>query len=282
MAIGRYRVTGLRDRDFRLDGGAMFGVVPRVLWERLEPADPADHTIPLATRPLLIEGAPCGPIVVEPGFGSNYNEKAARNYRIGETYTIQRSLTECGVDPADVRLVALTHLHFDHCGAAITTGGNGERAPLFPRATHWVPQVEIDVCLRGDSLRAPSYDPAAARTLQEAGLLEGFSEAERSMAPGITIHRLGGHSDGVCIVTIADAGRVLCFWSDVVPTRHHVHPRTIMAYDLNAEASFAVRKPWIERACAEHWINALYHDPVCGFVQFTHESGKWGYLTIPE
>src|SRR5262245_12631328 len=274
IEVGPYRVTSLRDRDFRLDGGAMFGVVPRVLWSKLEPPDPVDNTVPIATRPLLIEGAPCGPIVVEPGLGGDFSAKGKAIYRVGEATTIAGSLAQRGLRPEDVRVVALTHLHWDHAGAAVVGEGDAA-APLFPGARHVVPRVEVDACLAGDSLRRASYRPEIARVLLERGLLDPFDGATHALAPGITMHRLGGHSDGVCVVTVESGGRTLCFWADVVPTRNHVNPYYVMAFDLDAASSYAVRRPWIERAEREGWTNALYHDPVAPFWRFRREGNRW-------
>jgi glyoxylase-like metal-dependent hydrolase (beta-lactamase superfamily II) len=275
-AIGRYRVTGLRDRDFRLDGGAMFGVVPRVIWQALEPPDPEDHTVPLATRPLLIEGAACGPIVLEPGIGGAWDVKRKRIHRIADAPTVEASLADAGLSADDVRVVLLTHFHWDHAGASVKEDSNGRLTPVFPRARHVVPRVELDACLARDGLRRASYRAEIAETLAGAGLLDPFEGDALDVAPGVRLHRLGGHSDGVCVATIEDGGEVLAFWSDVVPTRHHVNPLYIMAYDQNAERSHAVRRPWIERAAAEGWINALYHDPLHGFVRFTRAIDRWG------
>ena len=129
ISIGPYRVRGLRDRDFRLDGGSMFGVVPRVLWEKLEPPDPKDHTVSLATRPILIEGAACGPILVEPGIGGRWEAKPKAIYRIADAPTVEGSLREAGLAAGDVRVVVLTHFHWDHAGAAVTKDRSGAAIP---------------------------------------------------------------------------------------------------------------------------------------------------------
>lgn len=281
IRVGPYRVRGLRDRDFRLDGGAMFGVVPRVLWEKLEPPDPADHTIPLATRPLLIEGAPCGPILVEPGIGGRWGAKQKAIYRIADAPTVEGSLAAAGLAPQDIAVVVLTHFHWDHAGAATVARQGGEAIPTFPRARHVVPQVEMEACLAQDSLRKASYRADDARALLGAGLLDPFDGDELVLAPGVAVRRLGGHSDGVCVVTVESQGKTACFWSDVVPTRHHVHPLYLMAYDLDARASYAARRPWIERAAAEGWIGALYHDPLVPFARFAREGERWRADPLP-
>jgi len=259
----------------------MFGVVPRALWQKLEPADPADHTIPLATRPLLIEGAECGPIVVEPGIGGRWDAKSKRIYRIEEKPTIAESLAERGLSPDDIRVVVLTHLHWDHAGAATIDDGHGRAIPQFRRARHVVPRVELEVCLSGDSLRRASYRKEDATALLDAALLDPFDGAELEVAPGVTVHSVGGHSDGVCVVTVDGGGQRACFWSDVVPTRNHVHPLYLMAYDLNAAKSYEVRKPLIERAESERWINALYHDPLHAWVTFARDGEKWRAEPVP-
>lgn len=275
IELHHYRVSTVRDRDFRLDGGAMFGVVPRVLWEKLEPPDPVDHTVPLATRGLLIEGAAGGPILIEPGIGDRWSEKSRSIFKINDSRNINNSLRGLGLAPEDVRTVILTHFHLDHAGAAVTTDTFGACAPRFTRARHVVAKIELDACLCGEGARRASYRSDDASTLRTAGLLDTFDGAALEVAPGIVVHRVGGHSPGVCIVTINDGGRTVCFWSDVVPTRNHIHPFYIMAYDADAEESYRVRRPWIERAVSEKWVNCLYHDPSLDFVRFEREGERF-------
>lgn len=253
----------------------MFGVVPRVIWERLEPPDPVDATVPLATRPLLIEGAACGPILVEPGIGRRWNEKARQIFKINNSRDVVQDLEQFGVGPASIRIVILTHFHLDHAGAAVESSPEGGCRPVFPHARHLAHQSEIDACLSGEGVRRASYRAEDARTLLQFNLLDAFTESELHVTPEITIHTLGGHSDGVSIVMIRDGGQTVCFWSDVVPTRNHVNPFYVMAFDANAEKSYHVRRPWIERAVAERWINALYHDPKMDFAQFTRNGDRW-------
>ncbi|MBI3819341.1 MAG: MBL fold metallo-hydrolase [Planctomycetes bacterium] len=279
LTIGRYRVTGLRDRDFRLDGGAMFGIVPRVIWEKLEPPRSNDYTVPIATRPLLVEGAKCGPILIEPGIGGRWDARARKIYQIDESRNILNSLEQAGMEPGKIRCVVLTHFHLDHAGAAIRCDA---AAPEFVNARHWIPKIELEVSLARDSARRASYRPDDAEILLNGGLLDTFDSETLKIDEGITIHQIGGHSDGVSIITIEGGGDTLCFWSDVVPTRNHVNPNYIMAYDLNVQKSFEVRRRWIQRAVDGNWIGALYHDPEIDFVYFKKDGGAWSHAPLSQ
>ncbi|HEX9792492.1 MAG TPA: MBL fold metallo-hydrolase [Planctomycetota bacterium] len=256
VQVGRFRVRALRDADLWLDGGAMFGVVPRPVWEPLAPPD-ARHRVRLATTPYLVEdGATI--TVIEPGIGRRWNAKERDRYRIESDggRDLLASLAAAGVAPAAVDHVLMTHAHWDHLGAAVGADG----APVFPNATHWLPETELRAALDPDALRRASYRHEDVQPLQAAGLLRTFGSEGCEPLPGVRMHPVGGHSDAVCLVTLADRGATACFWADVLPTRHHAPLAWIMAYDQNAERSFAVRNEWIPRAAAEGWTCLLYHD----------------------
>jgi len=277
VRVGRFRVRALRDGIFALDGGAMFGVVPRVLWEKLTPVN-ADHTIPLATTPYLVEDGEAR-IVIEPGIGRRWNEKERRMFHIEHPpgFGLPESLRAAGVEPETVTHCLMTHLHWDHIGAAVGPDGR----PVLSNAAHWTPAIERKVAAARDSLRRASYRVEDFEPLEEAGLLHTF-EGSVEPVPGIEMLELGGHSDGVSIVHIRDGGATACFWADVVPTANHVHLPFIMAYDLDARKSFAVRSEWIPRAAREGWINLLYHDPATPIGTFAFDGRRYSLSTVPE
>jgi glyoxylase-like metal-dependent hydrolase (beta-lactamase superfamily II) len=258
IQAGEWRVTALSDGTMRLDGGSMWGVVPKSIWSKLTPPD-EDNTIELALRPFLLERG-AWRVVLEPGIGDRWEEKWSAIYRFDRRATVQLSLAALGLEPEDVTHVVASHCHFDHCGAWVVERG-GELAPLFPNARHFAPQVEIDVALRPDHVRRASYRPADVEPLLGAGRLEGYA-GPCELLPGLHAHEAGGHCDAVHVITVNEGGpgATAIFWADVVPTTHHVQPAYIMAYDIDVPRSFASRSRWIERAADAGWIGLFYHD----------------------
>lgn len=261
LRAGAWDLFPLLEGRMRLDGGAMWGVVPAALWRKLTPPD-ADNTIELALRPVLARrGADV--VLIEPGIGSRWDAKQRALYRIDARPGIAAALAEHGLAPEDVTHVLATHCHWDHIGAWVVERA-GELAPAFARARHFAPRVEIERCLTAEHARRGSYRPADVRPLLDAGLLAGYA-GEFELLPGLVAHVLGGHSEGVSVVTFGlDAHRAdappAIFWSDVVPTRHHAQPPYIMAFDIDVETSFRVRSEWLERAAAGGWSCLYYHD----------------------
>lgn len=274
--VGRFRIRALRESNFALDGGAMFGVVPRALWQKLTPVND-DHTIPLACNCFLIEDGE-HVLLIEPGMGQRWSEKHRTMYRIEHPQgSLQQVLRSAGRKPEEVTHVLMSHAHFDHIGAACGEDG----LPLFKNAQHFLPESEKFAALTPSHLRRASYRAEDLQPIIDADLLCTFS-GEREVIPGITVHELGGHSDGTSVITIEDNGLTACFWGDVVPTRNHVALPFIMAYDINAEKSFTVRSAWIAKACENAWVNLLYHDPEHPIVRFATENGRYAWAPFGE
>jgi hypothetical protein len=196
IQIGDWRITALLDGTMRLDGGAMWGVVPRVLWARMTP--PAeDNTIQLSLRPFLLERGDLR-VVLEPGIGGHLDEKWRRIYAIDRTTTLESSLRAAGLAPEDVTHVIASHCHFDHCGGWLTQRG-GELVPLFPRAEHRAPRIEIAAAKEPGPVRADGYDARNVRVIERAGLLhayEGDAELPRPRATEAAI------TDASSVITV--------------------------------------------------------------------------------
>ena len=270
VQVGDFRIVALSDVNFALDGGAMFGVVPRVMWQRLTPVND-DHTIPLATNPFLIEGNGVR-IVIEPGMGQRWGERQKTMFHIDHSggFELSESLRAAGVQPEEVTHCLMTHCHFDHIGAACDADGE----PVFANAQHWTPKIEKEATLAAAHLRKASYRLEDLQPLMDADLLHTF-QGQHEIVPGVTMIELKGHSEGVSIVKIESQGQVAVFWSDVVPTRNHVHLPFIMAYDLNAGDSWEVRNEWIPRAAEEGWTALLYHDPIAPIGKFGFDGKRY-------
>jgi glyoxylase-like metal-dependent hydrolase (beta-lactamase superfamily II) len=255
---GEWTLTALADGYLRLDAGGMWGVVPKALWAEMTPPA-ADNTILIALRPFLaVRGGDV--VVVEVGLGTRWDAKLRRIYQMLPTETLEGTLGALGVAPGDVTHVVASHCHWDHIGAAVTR--RGERLePLFPNARHLAPAVEIEIAKRPGHARAASYRAEDVVPLEERGLLAGY-EGTAELLPGLRAHVLGGHSDGVAVITFNEdgPGETAIFWSDVVPTTHHVQPAYIMAYDIDVVRSFEQRSAWLARAAREGWTGLFYHD----------------------
>ena len=258
VRAGEWEITALSDGHLRLDGGSMWGVVPAAMWRAWTPPA-ADNTILLALRPFLaVRGEDV--VVVEVGVGQRWEEKWRRIYQILATETLASTLAACGIAPGDVTHVVASHCHWDHVGAQVVERG-GKLEPLFPNARHFAPGVEIAIAKKPGHARAPSYRAEDVAPIEAHGMMTPYAGTFEPV-PGLRCHVLGGHSDGVAVITLNEGGpgETAIFWSDVVPTTHHIQPPYIAAYDIDVPRSFEVRSEWIERAASSGWIGLFYHD----------------------
>jgi len=279
LTVGPWRVTALLDGTMRLDGGGMWGVVPRTLWAAMTPPD-EDNTIRLALRPFLLEREGWR-VVLEPGIGGHLDPKWEAIYRVERTTTLRSSLAALGLAPADVTHVVASHCHFDHVGGWIERGPDGVLRPLFPGAVHRAPRAEIAAARSLEPVRKGGYRAEDVRTVEEAGLLEPY-EGDEELLPGLVAHEAAGHSDGVSVITLNEdgPGETAIFWADVVPTSHHVQPAYIMAYDLDVPRSYASRSRWLERAAAGSWLGLFYHDDHHAFGRVRREGRRYAFEPV--
>jgi glyoxylase-like metal-dependent hydrolase (beta-lactamase superfamily II) len=276
VQAGEWRITALTDGFLRLDGGSMWGVVPKNLWAKMTPPL-EDNTILLALRPFLVERGDVK-AVIEVGIGERWEEKWQAIYHMDRTTTLADSVRACGLELEDVTHVIASHCHFDHIGAQVVER-DGKLVPLFPNAEHHAPKIEIEVCKHPDHVRRASYRPEDILAIEEAGLLHAY-EGDAEIVPGIRAHEAAGHSDGVSVITINEdpggsGGDTAIFWADVVPTTHHLQPPYIMAYDIDVTRSFENRSKWLAKAAEEGWIGLFYHDPDHAFGRVRRDGRRY-------
>ncbi|MEO0049906.1 MAG: MBL fold metallo-hydrolase [candidate division WOR-3 bacterium] len=257
MNIGDFKIYPLFDGFFGLDGGAMFGVVPKPLWERTNPPDEKNR-IRLALRPVLIL-TPQERVVIDTGIGDKYDKKFAERYRVEKPDSLLASLARVGFRPEDISLVILTHLHFDHCGGS--TRVEGDRVvPTFPNARYVVQEAEWQEALNPNRRSRASYLKENFVPLQEMGLLE-IVNGSMELLPGIELVHTGGHTKGMQVVKISSKGQTAIYWSDMIPTRGHIPVPYIMGFDLFPLESMEKKERLLNQAVAEGWISFLEHDP---------------------
>jgi glyoxylase-like metal-dependent hydrolase (beta-lactamase superfamily II) len=271
ISAGGWEITALSDGYLRLDGGGMWGVVPKALWQRMTPAAD-DNTILIALRPYLaVRGDDV--VVIEVGLGRRWDAKLQAIYGMLPTESLEQTLAARGVAPEDVTHVVASHCHWDHVGAQVVERG-GRLAAAFPNARHLAPSVEIDIARAPGHARSGSYRAEDVEPLLASGQLEGYA-GTAELLPGLRAHVLGGHSDGVAVLTFGEdePGDTAIFWSDVVPTTHHVQPPYVMAYDLDVVRSFEQRSAWLARAADAGWIGLFYHDVDHAFARVERADG---------
>lgn len=256
--IGDCRLQCLSDGFFGLDGGAMFGVIPRVLWQQTNPPDP-NNRIRLALRPLLIT-TPSDRILVDTGVGRKYGDRFNRMFNVDDSDEITRSLGRHGLEPADITVVVHTHLHFDHAGGTTELDGNGKPVPRFPNARHLVQADEWHDATHPNPRTQGSYRGDDFMPVAGAGLIEQV-EGDTDLGYGVRLMKTGGHTRGHQIVLVHGPDRTAVYWSDLIPTCSHVRIPYIMGYDLFPLKTMEQKEKLIARAAAEHWVCFFEHDP---------------------
>jgi glyoxylase-like metal-dependent hydrolase (beta-lactamase superfamily II) len=270
--VGEWRVTALADGYLRLDGGSMWGVVPATIWRKLTPPDEANR-IRLALRPFLAERG-AHKVLIEAGVGPRWDAKLREIYAIEPSPTLPDSLRAAGVEREEVTHVVASHCHWDHFGCAVVER-NGKPEPLCPNARYFAPKVEIAAALDPGPVRRASYRREDVEPLVRSGRLEAY-EGTFEILPGLRAHVLGGHSDGVSVITLdEERDDAAIFWSDVVPTAHHIQPPYIMAYDIDVLRSYEQRSKWLARAAERNWLGLFYHDEHTAFARLARDGKRY-------
>lgn len=228
MKIGRFEIYPILDGFFRLDGGAMFGRVPKEMWKKNNPAD-RQNRILLALRCLLIQSQKNN-ILIDTGIGDKYNQKFIRRFAIDRQFNLDSSLSQRGLSREDIDIVINTHLHFDHCGGN-TRIKNQQVIPTFPNAKYLIQKGEWEEARSGNLLTKASYYKDDFLPLEDYGLVEFIKEEIVEVESGITLLRTGGHTKNHMIVKIEAAYQTVFYLADLIPTVSHLNYPFVMAYD---------------------------------------------------
>jgi glyoxylase-like metal-dependent hydrolase (beta-lactamase superfamily II) len=265
MQFGAFELNPLCDGYFRLDGGAMFGVVPKPLWERRARADERNR-IRLAMRPLLVRGDKT--MIVDAGVGEKMDAKSVDIYGIDRTPSVAQSLSAHGLTETDVDVVLASHLHFDHAGGFTRREASGAVVPAFPRARYIARTAEYEDATHPNERNRVSYLADNYVPLRDAGVLV-LMDGDGAVMPGVRVVRTGGHTMHHQIVYIESDGRTAVFAADLIPTTAHIDNAWIMGYDLYPMETLAFKRAFIREAIDREHLIFFEHDPevAAGFIR---------------
>jgi len=261
LAEDVYRMGGLElrlvpDCPTFIDGGAMFGVVPKTLWIKHKVPDDRNR-VPVAANCLLVQG-PQGTSLVEGGIGEKYSDRQRDIFGLEDLGRLKRGLRAAQVEPEDVDHVFLTHLHFDHCGAVTMYDGSRLR-PTFPRARHFVQRREYEVLMNPDPRSRPSYVPDNLEAVREAGLLE-LVDGDAEPVPGFELRLTPGHTAGHQVVLVKDPAGTAAFMGDLIPYMSHLRTNWIAGTDVLPLTTMTTKESFLAEVRERDYLVVLYHE----------------------
>ncbi|HEY9679331.1 MAG TPA: MBL fold metallo-hydrolase [Drouetiella sp.] len=256
MKFGDFEISIVRECTFKLDGGAMFGVVPKTLWNKVTPADEMNRVLMMCNLLLIDTGAK--KVLVETGMGDRWSDKERERYELKSLVEPAEMLKPLGIKNEEIDAVIISHLHFDHAGGA-TRLENGKLVPTFPNAKYYVQKGEWEFAHNANpraraSYRADDYEP-----LNAAGKIV-FMEGDTEVVPGVWAKLTGGHTSHHQIVYFESQGQKGAFFADLIPTKSHVMPPWVMGYDHFPLASCDQKTKWLADADKENWLIVFDHE----------------------
>jgi len=272
MLFSDYRVEIIPDTEFRLDGGAMFGVVPRNLWSRVCPPD-EQNRIRMNLNCVYVETAG-EKILIETGIGEKWSQKHRAMYGIDRKRSFDQSLRAiAGVGSEEISIVINTHLHFDHAGGNTVFDDSGKAMPAFRNARYLISRAEYEHAEAPSERDRASYFPDNWQPLNESGQLE-LKEASYEVVPGLRMENYPGHNRSMQCWHLDRGGRTLFGFADLVPTRAHIPLAWVMGYDLYPVETVEAKKKLLPLAAREGWTCLFYHDPDQPLARIDEQDGK--------
>jgi glyoxylase-like metal-dependent hydrolase (beta-lactamase superfamily II) len=270
MRLGSFELQMVSDGTFALDGGAMFGVVPRVLWERQLAAD-AQHRVRLGLNCLLIRTVSDN-ILVDTGIGAKWDERSRSRYGIAHETTLLDELARHQLSAEDITIIINTHLHFDHAGTN-TIEQEGRVVPTFPRARYIAQRGEFEHACQPHERDRASYSQADFAPVFEAGQFE-LVDGDVEIVPGISVIKVSGHNRDLQCVKIESEGETAFAFADLIPTTAHLPAAWVMGYDLYPLEAVEQKKRLVPQAVREGWLCHFYHDPRTPLAYLRERDGK--------
>lgn len=270
-ALGDLELISLSDGFLWLDGGAMFGVVPRPLWEKRLPADDLNR-IPLGMRPLVVRTG-SKTMIIDAGAGDKMDAKSAAIYRLDRRYHLDHALAEAGLAAEDIDIVLASHLHFDHVGGFTAIDRRGRVVPRFPKATYIAHRQEWEDATHPHERNRASYLQGDFVPLKDAGVLTLVDDGAEIL-PGVRYRRSGGHTAHHQVVMIESGGQTAVFAADMYPTSVHVPDPWLMGYDLFPMETLAFKRGFAREAIEKEYLVFFEHDPSMAAGYIRERDGK--------
>jgi methylmalonyl-CoA epimerase len=270
FALGDLELVSLFDGFLQLDGGAMFGVVPKPLWAKQTVPDEKNR-IRLAMRPLVVRGMRT--MLIDAGLGDKDDEKFHDIYGVDRSRNLDHTLAEAGLTREDIDIVLATHLHFDHAGGFTTRDADGRVRPAFPRAQYVVRRGEWEDARHLNERNRASYLADNFMPLADAGVLQ-LVDDDQTIMPGVRVRRTGGHTMHHQMAIIESSGQTAAFVADLLPTTAHLPEPWIMGYDLYPMDTLASKKAFYKEAIEKNTLVFFEHDPVVTAGHIREEQGK--------
>ena len=269
IEIGRVRIHALNDGFFAMDGGAMFGIVPKPLWSRDVPADERNRIRMSLHCPLAIDGKDV--VLIDTGLGDRLSDREREIYAVDRHGGLAARLRELGLEPEDVTEIVLTHLHFDHVGGVVTRDAAGNLRAAFPRARHFVQRGELETALHPTDDRLAAAYRHVSECFEPIRALVEPLDGETSITPRLRVVVTGGHTPSHQCPVFEDAGSAFVHLGDVAPTRAHLRPAWNQAYDVDPLGTIEAKRLLLKRAERERWWVSFDHDAhvACGRLDAT-------------
>lgn len=275
LQLGPFEIYSIEAGRFLLDGGAMFGVVPKTLWNRQIPADDKNR-IKMAMRLMLIQSRESGKIyLIDNGSGDKFDEKMSSIYGLDyEHSNLMHSLNSCGFKPKDITDIIFSHLHFDHCGGTTTYDKDGNLKEIFPNAIYHVNKRHWETANNPNEREKASFFPENINPIKESGrlnLVQNYHEFE----PGLKTIPMDGHTEGQQLPVITHGSTTIVYVADLLPTFAHVPLPWVMGYDMKPIQTLIEKAHFLRKASEENWYLFMEHDATHEVITINHENGKF-------
>lgn len=273
MKFGEMELFLVEDGYFRLDGGGMFGVVPKVLWSKSDPPDEKNRIL-LGANCLVVKSGD-EVVLVDNGLGGKWDSKRADMFAVDLPRKLLPGLEQNGVGPGDVTRMIYSHLHFDHAGGGTFLDSGSRPQPQFPRATHYIQRGEWETANHPNPRDRASYLPENLEPLAEAGLVE-LVDGDAEIIPGVKMIVTGGHTRHHCVIQVTSGGATAIFLADLIPTPSHLHVPFVMGYDLDPETTMTMKQQLLEEAYRNRYLLIFEHGPKlkAGHLD-KNDKGRW-------
>lgn len=275
LSLGHFHLYTVETGQFRLDGGAMFGVVPKTLWSRHIEADEKNR-IPMAMRCLLITSKESGrTYLIDNGIGTKFDEKFEQIYQIDHKHSnLIQSLSQLGFEPEDITDVIFSHLHFDHCGGTTFYADNGDLKHTFPNATYHVTAKHLETATNPNAREKASFFAENIKPIVNSGRLNSVEE-NHEYEDGLTAIPVNGHTIGQQLPVLKAEGCTIVFAADLLPTHIHVPLPWIMGYDMYPVKTLEEKEKILEKAVQNNWFFFLEHDVSEEVITIKKDKGKY-------